>query len=234
MYDLFVASDYQSIINLILSLIPYPFSSSFLITLFIAPNQASLQLWISTLIGLALFGIITYWLSIKTFKAIERISISKLKAINVMGNIKAINKDNRVNIKTTTPFFAYLRKDLYTISRDIKAFISIIMPITLSFIFIAIIDVTNIETVSFTDREFFLNWMRILTFSPILSGLVVYAIMSLEGSGESIIDVLPIVPRDQAKSKLFLIFIFQTCATLLPFHDTIQLANSIDYIPFKN
>jgi membrane protease YdiL (CAAX protease family) len=216
MYDLFVASDYQSIINLILSLIPYPFSSSFLIFLFIAPNQASLQLWISTLIGFALFSIVTYWISIKAFKAIERISISKLKAINVMGNIKAINKDNRVEIKSTTPFFAYLRKDLYTISRDIKAFISIILPITLSFIFIAIIDVENIEIVSFTDRGFFLNWIRILAFSPILSGLVVYAIMSLEGSGESIIDMLPIVPRDQAKSKLFLIFIFQTCATLLP------------------
>ncbi|GAH95257.1 unnamed protein product, partial [marine sediment metagenome] len=47
MYDLFEASDYQFLINLILSFIPYPFSSSFLISLFIAPNQASLHLWIS-------------------------------------------------------------------------------------------------------------------------------------------------------------------------------------------
>ena len=216
MYDLFEASDYQFLINLILSFIPYPFSSSFLISLFIAPNQASLHLWISTLIGFALLSIITYWISVKAFKAIERISISKLKAINVIGNFKAINKDNRVKIKSTTPFFAYLRKDLLAISRDVKGFMSIIMPITLSFIYIAIVGVKNIEIVSFTNSGFFLNWIGILIFSPILSELVVYGIMSLEGSGESIIDALPIVPRDQAKSKLFLISIFQTCATLLP------------------
>jgi len=216
MYDLFEASDYQFLINLILSFIPYPFSSSFLISLFIAPNQASLHLWISTLIGFALLSIITYWISVKAFKAIERISISKLKAINVMGNFKAINKDNRVEIKSTTPFIAYLRKDLLTISRDIKGFMSIIMPITLSFIYIAILGVKNIEIVSFTDSGFFLNWISILIFSPILSGLLVYGIMGLDGSGESIIDALPIVPREQAKSKLFLISIFQTCATILP------------------
>jgi hypothetical protein len=216
MYDLFVASDYQPIINLILSLIPYPFSSSFLISLFIAPNQASLQLWVSTLIGFALLSIITYWISKKAFKAIKRISISKLKAINVMENFKPINKDNRVDIKSTTPFIAYLRKDLYTISRDIKAFMSIIVPIMLSFIYITILGVKNIEIVSFTDSGFFHNWISILIISPILSGLLVYGIMSLEESGESIIAALPIVPRDQAKSKLFLIFIFQTCATLLP------------------
>jgi membrane protease YdiL (CAAX protease family) len=216
MYNLFVASDYHSIINLILSIIPYPFSSSFLISLFIAPNQASPQLWVSTLIGFALFSIITYWISKKAFKAIERISISKLKAINVIGNIKAINKDNGVDVRITTPFIAYLRKDLCIISRDIKAFISIIMPITLSFIFITIIGIKNIEIVSFTNGGFLLNWIRILIFSPILSGLLVHAIMNLDASGESIIDTLPIVPREQAKSKLFLILIFQTCATLLP------------------
>ena len=215
-YDLFVASDYHSIINLILSIIPYPFSSSFLISLFIAPNQASPQMWVSTLIGFALFSIITYWISKKAFKAIERISISKLKAINVIGNFKAINKDNRVDVIITTPFIAYLRKDLYAISRNVKAFMSIIMPITLSFIFITMVGIKNIGIVSFTDGGFLLNWIRILIFSPILSGLLVYAIMSLDASGGSIIDTLPIVPREQAKSKLFLIFIFQTCATLLP------------------
>ena len=72
------------------------------------------------------------------------------------------------------------------------------------------------ESLGFTDGGFLLNWIRILIFSPILSGLLVYAIMSLDASGGSIIDTLPIVPREQAKSKLFLIFIFQTCATLLP------------------
>ena len=148
-YDLFVASDYHSIINLILSIIPYPFSSSFLISLFIAPNQASPQMWVSTLIGFALFSIITYWISKKAFKAIERISISKLKAINVIGNFKAINKDNRVDVIITTPFIAYLRKDLYAISRNVKAFMSIIMPITLSFIFITMVGIKNIGIVRF-------------------------------------------------------------------------------------
>jgi len=216
MHDLFAASDYEPVINLILSLIPYPFSSSFLISLFIAPNQASYQLWMNTLIGFALLSIGTYWISQKAFKAIERISISKLKTTNIMANFKIINKGNRVEIKPTTPFIAYLRKDFCIISRDIKAFMSFIMPITLSFIYIAIMGIINIEKVSFTDSGFFLNWIGILIISPILSGLLVYGIMGLEGSGESIIDALPIVPRDQAKSKLFLIFFFQTCATLLP------------------
>ena len=215
-YDLFTASEYQSLINIILSFIPFPFNSSFLMTLLIAPNHASLQLWISTLIGFALLIIITYAISRKAFKAIARISISKLKATTIRKATKPSNLEVKVYVKPSGPFIAYLRKDLRIITRDLKVFMSIIMPIMLSFIFIVVLGIRDIGTLSLIDRGFIQNWIGILTFSPILSGLIVYGLMNFDNLGESVIAALPIIPRNQAKPKLLLIYIIQTCATLLP------------------
>ena len=215
-YNLFTASEYQSIINIILSFIPFPLNSSFLITLLIAPNHASLQLWIGTLIGFALLIVITYGISRKAFKAIARISISKLKTTNLKKTAKSSNLDVKVYVKPNGPFVAYLRKDLRIITRDLKVFMSIIMPIMLSFIFIVAFGIKDIGSISLIDRGFFQNLMGILTFSPILSGLIVYGLMNFDNLGESVIAALPIIPRNQAKPKLLLIYIIQTCATLLP------------------
>ena len=226
-YILFTDSEYQPITNIILSIIPFPLNSSFLISLFIAPNQASLQLWISSLIGFALLIIITYGISRKAFKAIERISISKLKTNYLIKPSRSPHLEVEVIIKSSKTFIAYLRKDLRIITRDLKVFMSIIMPIMLSFIFIVAFGIKNIETVSLIDRGFFQNWIGILTFSPILSGLIVYSLMNIENLGESIIAALPIIPRNQAKPKLFLIYIIQTCATLLP---SLLFLNSPNFI----
>ena len=215
-YNLFTASEYQSIINVILSFIPFPLNSSFLITLLIAPNQASLQLWIGTLIGFALLIIITYGISRKAFKAIARISISKLKATNIIKAAKSSNLEVKVYVKPSGPFVAHLRKDLRIITRDLKVFMSIIMPIMLSFIFIVVFGIKDIGTISLIDRGFFQNLIGILTFNPILSGLIVYGLMNVDNLGESVIAALPLIPRNQAKPKLLLIYIIQTCATLLP------------------
>jgi len=215
-YNMFTASEYQSLINIILSFIPFPFNSSYLISLLIAPNHASLQLWISTLIGFALLIVITYGISRKAFKAIERISISKLKATNIIKTTKSSNLELKVYVKPREPFIAYLRKDLRIITRDLKTFISVIMPVMLSFIFIVAIGIKDIGTISLIDRGFIQNWIGILIFSPILSGLIVYGVMNFDILGESVIAALPLIPRDQAKPKLLLIYIFQTFATLLP------------------
>jgi len=215
-YNLFTASEYQSVINIILSIIPFPFSSSFLISLIIAPNHASPQLWISSLIGFALLIIIAYGISRKAFKAIERISISKFKTAKIKKTNKSSNLEVKIKIKPSKPFLAYLRKDLSIITRDLKVFMSVIMPIMLSFIFIVTFGIKDIGSINLLDRGFFQNWMGILTFSPLLSGLIVYGLMNFDNFGESIIVALPIIPRNQAKPKLLLIYIIQTCATLLP------------------
>ena len=215
-YKLFTVSKYQSTINNIMSFIPFPFNSSFLISIFIAPNHSSLQLWISTLIGFALLIIITYGISIKAFKTIERISISKHKAINIIKSTQSSQLEVKVKIKSSRPFIAYLRKDLRIITRESKVFMSIILPILLSFIFVVAFGIKNIGAISLIDRGFFQNWIGILTFSPILSGLIVYDLTYFDNLGESIIAALPIIPRNQAKPKLLLIYFIQTCATLLP------------------
>ena len=207
--------EYQFLINSIISFIPFPFSSSFLIPLFIAPNHSSPHLWISTLLGFALLIIITYVISRKAFKTIERISISKNKAINIIKSTHSSRLEVKVKIKSSRPYIAYLRKDLRIITRDIKVFMSIILPILLSFVFVITFGIKNIGTISLIDIGFFQNWIGILAFSPILSGLIIYSLTSFENFGESIIASLPIIPRNQVKPKLFLIYFIQTCATLL-------------------
>ncbi len=58
--------------------------------------------------------------------------------------------------------------------------------------------------------------ISILIFTPIISGMLLYGVLNVEISGESVITSLPIKPRNQIAGKLFLMMIIQTLAVLSP------------------
>ena len=212
----FITSSYRPAINLILCFIPFPFNLSYVITMFIAPLQASFQLWMSAIIGFSLVCITTYWIFNGAYRSIERATFTEANLNKSRKNQETPYKDIKVKIKSRSPFYAYLYRDLAIISRNPKSIITIILPVMLSFVYVITVNIEIVKVISFLNKEFFLNWVVLSIINPFLSVLLVNGLMHLESSGETITAGLPIVSRDQAKPKLTLMFIILTCSIILP------------------
>jgi len=213
-FSLFLNYEYPALINLFLAMIPFPLNSGYIISLFIKPNQVPFLQWLYSFLGLALFIILIWWIYNKSIKRLDPIIFSRYKPIK-----KSSLSDNTsllVKIKTNSPIIAYLRKDLIIISRDLKAFTSLIMPIIISFVFTFSYSFINIGGIALLDREIILNWLFFVGFNIIISGIIVTGILNIEEANEIIRVSLPIIPRDQAKAKLIVIFLIQTIAVISP------------------
>jgi len=213
-FSLFLNYEYPALINFFLAMIPFPLNSGYIISLFIQPNQVPFLQWLYSFLGLALFIILIWWIYNKSIKRLDPIIFSRYKPIK-----KSSLSDNTsllVKIKTTSPIIAYLRKDLIIIARDLKAFTSLIMPIIISFVFTFSYSFINIGGIALLDREIILNWLFFVGFNIIISGIIVTGILNIEEANEIIRVSLPIIPRDQAKAKLIVIFLIQTLAVISP------------------
>jgi len=93
------------ITNIIMSTLPYPFNPSYLLSLVINPTQISLNLWISTFVGLALFLLLTYIIHQKASTELSKITNSGSKNTAQMYEKEEI----QVRIKTRTPVSAFIR-----------------------------------------------------------------------------------------------------------------------------
>ena len=213
-FSLFLNYEYPALINLFLAMIPFPLNSGYIISLFIQPNQVPFLQWLYSFLGLALFIILIWLIYSKSLKSLDPIIFSRHKPIKK----SSLTDNNRllVKIKITSPIVAYLRKDLIIISRDLKAFTSLIMPIIISFVFTFTYSFINIGGISLLDREIILNWLFFVGFNIIISGIIVTGILNIEEANEIIRTSLPIIPRDQAKAKLIVIFLIQTIAVISP------------------
>ena len=198
--------------NIILSSIPYPFNPSYLTLVSIFSNGILLNLWVSIIIGFLSFALITYWLFDRALQQVEMRASSKFQD----SYSKNFRKWISVEIKSTSPFRAYLRKDLVQISHDFKTFLTVITTFLLSFLFSYYFNLGYIGRIVPTETLIYTNWLGLLLISPVISGMLISNFLSLEDTGQSILTSLPIIHRDQAKAKLFLIFIFQTSAVILP------------------
>ncbi len=213
--DIFVSIllyEQAPITNIILSTIPYPFNPSYLLSLVITPSQISFNLWISTFVGFGLFILITYLIHRKTSKILSQITTSS--SINIQKVY--VKKEIQIKIKTHSSVGAFLRKDLSVASHDIKVSLSLIMPIILSCIFTFSFNSGNINNPIFIERDIIVYCLGILIFSPVISGMLVYGISSIDISGETVLAALPINPRDRANAKLILMIILQTLALFSP------------------
>ncbi|MHA2339991.1 MAG: hypothetical protein ACXACX_22045 [Candidatus Hodarchaeales archaeon] len=204
--NIFINSESPALLNLIFSLIPFPFNSSILISISFDPSQISRFLWINSSIGMGLYILLIVVIYSKAISTFEKIVSGKYKTMNRQID----SKKSQVIVKTKSPIKAFLRKDLIIASRSLKTFMSIIAPILFSFIFVFYYNL------SYTGGEQIINWAVILGFSLITSGIIVHNITNIDISGKTIMTTLPIIPRDQAIAKLILIISVQTVSTVSP------------------
>ena len=211
-FQLFISLKDVSILNIILSIIPFPFGPSFLISIVSTPSQASLGLWISSIIGYILFLVLA-WGSYKgTINSLKSVIGGKSKKSEEM-EVKE-KEPPEVDITTKKPIIALIRKDLITISRDFQSFMYVLMPIILPTILIFSATAgTNLANVGILD--ILIIWSFAISNSIYIPAMLVSGFLNMEESGATIIASLPILPREQAKAKLFLMLIIQTISFLV-------------------
>ena len=203
---------HAQLLNIIFSTLPYPFNPSYILSLAITPTLLSVNLWISTFVGLGLFIIITYVVHMKTSKTLFKITnYSSLNSRQVYQK-----EEIEIKIKIRTSIGAFLRKDLAVASHDIKVFLSLIMPIILACIFTFSFNIGLVSSPIIFERDVIIYCLGILLFCPIISSMLVYGISYIDLSGETVLAGLPIIPRDRVKAKLILMIILQTIALISP------------------
>ncbi|MFX1433191.1 MAG: hypothetical protein ACFFB1_05395 [Promethearchaeota archaeon] len=203
---------YSPLYNLILSLIPFPFNPSYLISLFSSTSPIPVQLWLNSLFGLALYLILIYFLYRKALKSLNNIISLKYK----FSKNSVTEKIGKLKIRIRSVIKAFIRKDLLIVSRNLQTFMSIIMPIIMSFVFMTFFNISFIRGEDLLSGDLYYTWITLLGLSPVLSAMIVYNLLNMEASGKTIMGTLPIVVRDHAKAKLVIMIVIQIFATLTP------------------
>ncbi|MFW9972176.1 MAG: type II CAAX prenyl endopeptidase Rce1 family protein [Candidatus Odinarchaeota archaeon] len=200
------------LLNIILSTLPYPFNPSYILSIAITPSQITPNLLVSTTVGLGLFILITYVIHKKTSKILTKVTNASSMEIQS----SPIKEEIQVKVKTRAPVSAFLHKDLSVASHDVKVFLSLVMPTILSCIFTFSFNFgITFSPISLT-RDIVIYSFGIILFCPIIASMLVYAISSIDLSGETILAALPIVQRERVKAKLIIMIVLQSLALFSP------------------
>ena len=216
-FDLMTSLDIPLIINIIISLIPYPFSSGFLITMAMEPSSFSPILWVSALIGVGLSILLTYFTYKKALRAMRTVTSSASLEAKQSSSSEEISKEPIVVlIEPRTPIKAYIRKDLLTTTRDIQTFMFMIMPLVLPFMVLIPLLMTSTGLMDSFNESYIMVWAMVTLYQPMISMMLTSGFLNMEDTGASILSSLPINTRNQAKAKLLLMGSIQTISFFLP------------------
>ena len=216
-FDLMLSLDISPIANIITSLIPIPFSSGYLLIMAMEPLSFTPILWVSTLFGIGLSILLTFFTYRRALRAMRTVTSSaSLEAKHSSSSKKISEKPIEVLIEPRTPIKAYIRKDLSTATRDIQTFMFIIMPLVFPLMVLIpiLISSTGLGE-SFLD-DYVVIWAFVTLYQPMISMMLTSGFLNMEDTGASILSSLPISTREQAKAKLLLMGSIQTISFFLP------------------
>ena len=201
-------------LNFILSFIPLPFAPGYFVSLSLVAEQAPLSLWASSIVGMGLLAgltFLTYKIAIKSLSSVATFekdsSRTKKEAI---AKVKPIV----IEVKSTSPIKAYIRKDLISSTRDYQSLIFVLMPLIYPIIFIFSMQGAITAEVS-SSFGIVVLWAIILIASQFIPLMLVGGLLNIEESGSSTLASLPLLPRDQAKAKLILMLIIHSISISL-------------------
>ncbi|MBN1802587.1 MAG: hypothetical protein JW891_13830 [Candidatus Lokiarchaeota archaeon] len=201
------------VINIILSLIPFPFAFGYFVSISLYPELLVPELVLSSSIGLILSILIAFILYKRAISSLHSLTEPEGK-VKMKKIEKGIYKKNKpIEVTSTSPFKAFIHKDLSLVSRDIQTLIFMISPIALPFIvMISMIGLFDLFAM-LVDGALYMRAI-ILIFFIAIPFFLVNGLLNAEESGSSILASLPIVSRDQARSKLTLMTAFE-CISLI-------------------
>ncbi len=216
----FATNEPSDMMNIIFSLIPYPFAPGYLISLSSMPNRVPLGIIGSTIIGFALFILITLFLFRTAQRALRSTISTEIKVEEVE------KREIEVEIVPKSPIKAYLRKDLVSTTRDLQSFMFIFFPIFYPLILILTMQVP-INMAGTSVEAILILWSIVLAVYLFIPPMLIVGFLNIEESGSSTIASLPIIPREQAKAKIILMLSIQGISIILSSIVLTILTNSI-------
>jgi len=212
--DDFSTNPPSMILNIILSFIPLPFAPGYLVGLSFMPEQVPLNLWISSLLGMAILAVITFLFYKVAIKSLNSVATIEYNYAKIKKESKTITKPIEIEIKPMSPVKSYIRKDLISSTRDYQSLIFILMPLLYPIIMIISMQSPITRAVSST-LSIMILWAIIMMVSQFIPLVLIGGLLNLEESGSSTLASLPLLPRDQAKGKLILMLIMQGISLIL-------------------
>jgi membrane protease YdiL (CAAX protease family) len=222
--EIFETNEPSITMNIVLSLILFPFTPGFLLSLSIKPNQVPIEILFSTFIGYGLFILVTWYL----YRTARRALRSTISAEVIIKS--AEKKEVQVEIKPLSTILAYVRKDLVSSTRDIQSFMFIFFPIFYPLILVLTMQGPIINEIANIEGLLIL-WSIVLLIYLFIPPMLIVGFLNLEESGSSTVSSLPVIPRDQAKAKIVLMFSIQGISLIFTSIMLTIFTNSVFVIP---
>ena len=184
-------------LNLILSFIPFPFAGGYLVTVFAMDIvNAPIMLVAGAFIGNVIFVFLTYLLYKKALSTLRSIASTELRKYDMS---KKEIKVEDIEVKTSEPAVAFLKRDFAIITREMSSIMIIIMPFMIP-IYLALIP--------FNEAHFIGNSMLsevviiALFYVTMVIFMLIIGLTNIESGGQTITASLPISVRDQVNAKI--------------------------------
>ena len=222
--------DTYELINKFIGIIPYPFSGGFLISnLYVGSEEIPFAQLITPILGIILLFILNIWFYRIVMKKMDNIIFKKTGSLQDKEKQK-ITEISDIKLTIVDPMNAFFNRDKKMASRDVQVMMMIVMPIILPFITYASMMFGADEMGS----EFGMVVMLTnLSYWMMSSMIIVYTLLTIESSGSTITQALPINPRDQALAKikwLLIILPISSLISLIPYIGKDSFITNLIYI----
>ena len=195
----FISTANVEIINIILSFIPFPFSGGYLLTS-VAIGFANTPIMV--IIGSSVGTILLIGLAFLTFRKALHILQEVASPESKIKRRSTIKKPITIEIKTRRPVWAYFRRDIAVITRELQTLTYMILPIMIPIM--AALGHELKASIGPTNIPFMVIY--IMSFASFSTFFIVMGVTAVETGGETITSSLPINIRDQIKAKIPFLF----------------------------
>ncbi|MFX1432785.1 MAG: CPBP family intramembrane glutamic endopeptidase [Promethearchaeota archaeon] len=207
-FIIFPTNESASLLNRILSLIPFPFGITYLIAFIANPVIIPPDLILTSMVGFALFMGLTFLLYRFAIKQVKSVTATEVELIKKKKKKLISKKEVTVEIKTVSTVKSFIRKDLISTTRDYQSFIFLIMPIIYPIIIVLSMSPVIGEEIASIDSIIIL-WSVVVGVNQFIPFMLVAGFLNMEESGASILSSLPLLARKQAKAKIYLMLTIQ-------------------------
>ncbi len=224
--------DTYELINRYIGIIPYPLSGGFLISnLYVGTQDIPLVQLITPILGIIILFVINIWFYRIVMKKMDNIIFKKTGSLLDKDKQK-ITEIKDIKVKTVEPMKAFFNRDKKMASRDVQVIMMIVMPLLLPFIgYFAMMFGAGASEMG--DEFDMIVIIMNLSYWMMSSMIIVYTLLSIESSGSTITQALPINPRDQAIAKikwLLIILPISSLISLIPYIGKDSFVTNLIYI----
>lgn len=186
-----------NLINIIASIIPFPFTTGYAISYLFIGKQIPSYLILFTFLGILFLIMFTYISIRKGGKKILEITGEKSKTTH------KTSKSTKIVINVNTPKIAYLKTTLLIVLRDMQSFFKFLIAIIISILPIIQGPIGQDATNQNVQTNVFMSF---LYYSPIIIYLLDSAFSTSEENLGGVLSSLPFKNRDMYRVKQFLLY----------------------------